>query len=192
MCHKYYFLTNIYKNNIIITGDIKMKKQLFFCLLVILFVQNNNGQTIGDLYIEENTGFSINIPQDWLISNIGPGFVVSEQGRGFRSNINILNQEYSRPVSDRIDELILEFSQDDANLDLVNRAYFTTISGIEGECITFQYLMRQIGRVRVKLYIFPNKSATEIMLIACTVLIINGEKYDSLFDDCLKTFNWER
>jgi hypothetical protein len=43
-----------------------------------------------------------------------------------------------------------------------------------------------------KIYFIPNKRNTAITGITCAVSPAMGTKYDTIFDNCVKTFEWSK
>jgi len=62
---------------------------------------------------------------------------------------------------------------------------------LQGRFITLTGGINDV-RVRQRLYLIQNKNKTAIMVINGTAPFAGGEKYDAIFDECVKTFNWKK
>jgi hypothetical protein len=47
-------------------------------------------------------------------------------------------------------------------------------------------------QVRQRFYFIQNTKGTAIMVISGTAPFFSGDKYDTLFDECVKTFDWTK
>jgi hypothetical protein len=182
-------------------------KKLFvaFCFLGILFVgcistgnvessnQGFNNEIHGELYVERNAGFSMYIPKGWEIRDMNQKYLMAmgPVEDNFSPNINFGDDQYSGAISEYIDAVIAQLSQLYVDLEIFENEKFTTNIGLQGRYITLSGRMNEI-HVRQKLYLMQNKKGTAIMVITGTVLFASGEKYDALFDECVKTFNWTK
>jgi hypothetical protein len=167
-----------------------MKKVFVICcLLAVLFIQNINSQTLGDLYTERD--FTMSMPRGWQTADLGHVYpvIVGPAEGGFTPSIVFGNDAYSGEISDYLDAAILMLQEDLPGFRLINRADFTTTSGLRGGSITYQISMNGIS-MRQKTYVLSNKGGTETMLITCTSPLTNAGNYERIFDECVKTFNW--
>jgi len=163
------------------------------CLLIVLFVQNINSQTLGNLYTEINGGFSMSMPRDWQTIDASQKYliIIGPTENGFTPNINFADDAYSGSLSEYIDAVFLFIRQVYSELTTINRGSFSTSSGLRGEYATIQGRMGEVS-VRQIMYIFPNAGRDKIIFITCTAPIVSGERFDSLFNECVKTFRWTR
>jgi len=171
-----------------------MKKIFVICCLsAVLFVQNINSQTLGDLYIEKNAGFTMSMPLGWQTIDFNQKYlmIIGPTENGYTPNIGFGDDSYTGSMSAYIDEVLLLIRQFYAELTVINRGNFSTDSELRGECVTFQGRMGEIS-VRQKMYIFPNENGSGIIVITCTAPLANGEKFDPIFDECVKTFRWTK
>ena len=164
---------------------------LAFCVLTVLFIQNISGQEMGDLYRERE--FTMSMPSGWQTADVGLGYlqINGPQSGAFAPNIAFRDEAYSGPVSDYIDMIMISYQRLFSNFRLLERSTFRTNIGVAGEYITYQGSMGT-GNVRQKMYVFPNRRGNAIMVITCTVPVTGGERYDSVFDTSIRTFNWTR
>ena len=75
-----------------------MKKTTFVCfILLILFIQNIHSQELGDLYTEENAGFTMSKPQGWQTVDIGMRYlsIIGPLDNDITPNIGFVNDDYS-------------------------------------------------------------------------------------------------
>ena len=171
-----------------------MKKISIVCfLLVFLFAQNISSQTLGELYIENNTGFTMSMPSGWQTTDTGLKYlsILGPLDGGFTPNIGFADEEFSGSVSEYIDAIMNILHLFSTEFILLERSNFRTDSGITGESIKYLLTLGQI-QVRQKMYIVPNRNRTLIMGITGTAPVIGGERYDAIFDASARTFNWTR
>jgi hypothetical protein len=103
-------------------------------------------------------------------------------------NINFVDEEYNGPIADYIDAVIAFLPQLLSNFTVIERGGFTTNDGLTGGKIITQANMNQTA-LRQRMYLFLN-GKDRIMAITATSSQINGEKYDDIFDESVKTFKW--
>jgi len=171
-----------------------MKKIFVICCLsALLFVQNINSQTLGELYIEKNAGFTMSMPWGWQTIDFNQKYlmIIGPAENGYTPNIGFGDDSYTGSISVYIDEVLLLIGQFYAELTVISRDNFSTNSGLRGECATFSGRMGEIS-VRQKMYIFPNESESGIIVITSTAPLANGEKFAPIFDECVKTFRWTK
>jgi hypothetical protein len=184
-------------------------KKLFvlFCLLSILSVsctttstgktgggdQGFNSEIHGDLYVERNAGFSMYVPKGWGTRDMNQKYlmVIGPTVDNFTANFNFGDEKYSGPLSNYLDAVVVQLKRFYTELDVLESGDFTTLKGIEGKYLTLLGRINEI-QARQKLYILPNKGKTAILIITGTAPPDDGERYDLLFDECVKTFNWTK
>ncbi|MDR0472967.1 MAG: hypothetical protein LBH43_04795 [Treponema sp.] len=182
-------------------------KKLFvvFCLLGILLVncastgnvENNNrgfnSEIHGELYIEKNAGFSMHIPKGWEIRDMNQKYlmIIGPVEDNFSPNINFVDEQYSGQIPEYIDAAIALISQFYADLEVIENENFMTNTGLEGSFITLHGRINEI-EVRQKIYVIPNKIKSMVMVITGSASSASGTKFDMLFDECIKTFNWTK
>jgi hypothetical protein len=175
-----------------------------FCLLGILFTscttgnvrddnQGFNREIHGELYIEKKAGFSMYIPKGWEIKDMNQKYlmVMGPLDNNFSPNINFGDEKYSGTISDYADAVITQFSQIYADFEITENENFMTYTSLQGKCIMLLGRLNEI-HVRQRLYLIQNRKQTSIMVIVGTAGFINGDKYDTLFNECVKTFNWTK
>ena len=171
-----------------------MRKTLVvFCFLTAIFIQNINSQTLGDLYTESNAGFTMSMPRDWQAMDLGQKYlmIIGPVENGFTPNFVFADDAYSGSFSEYIDAVILVLGQVYSGLTVINRGNFSTNSGLQGVYVTIQGRIGEIS-VRQKMYILPGLRADVIMTITGSAPLINGERFDSIFDGSVRTFRWTR
>jgi hypothetical protein len=178
-----------------------MKNSFLFCLSAVLLIsyavnagaQSTNSEILGEHYVEKNAGFSIYIPRDWELFDFNQKYLVARSPavNNYSPNITFGDDQYSGPISDYISAVLFLISQLYSDFEIVQKGNFTTHSGLQGEYVTFHGRMNEIS-VRQRLYVIPNSNRTAIMAITGTAGIIHGDMYDSLFDECVKTFDWTK
>ena len=171
-----------------------MKRAIVICcLLAVLFVQNINSQTLGDLYTEKTAGFTMYMPMGWQTMDFNQKYlmIIGQTENGFTPNIGFAGDSFSGSLSDYIDAVFLAIGQFYADLTVISRGDFSTNSGLRGYYATIQGRMGEVD-IRQKVYIFPNASEGGLMVITGTAPIVNGEKFDAVFDESVRTFRWTR
>ncbi|MCL2764114.1 MAG: hypothetical protein FWD40_02385 [Treponema sp.] len=169
-----------------------MKKNVIFCfILLVLFIHNINAQQLGELYSDRT--FSMSMPRGWQTMDFNQKYlsIVGPVDGGLTPNIGFADEDYSGAISGYIDAALALFPLIFSDFTLLARSGFTTNSGITGESITYRATMGSI-QVRQKMYAFPNRDGTSVLIISCTAPLTNGERYDPIFDASVKTFNWTR
>lgn len=170
---------------------------LMACFLLIGCVSQNAKQDIntddfGIHFVEKNGGFSMYAPKDWETLDANQKYLIlmGERENNFSPNINFGDEQFTGTVSEYTDACLELLPQILADFELLERTEFTTNNRIQGECITTQGRINEI-QVRQRVYLIPNKKNTAIMSIVCSVSLIMGAKYDNIFDNCIKTFEWK-
>ena len=160
-------------------------------ILTVLFIQNISSQELGELYRERE--FSMSMPSGWQTVDVGLGYlqINGPQIGAFAPNISFRDEAYSGPASDYIDMIMISYQRLFSNFRLLERSTFRTNIGVTGEFITFQGTMGT-GNVRQRMYVIPNRRGNAIMVITCTVPASEGERYDTVFDAAVRSFNWTR
>jgi hypothetical protein len=185
---------------------LEMKKSfVMYCLLGVLFInctstgsvknndQNINTDILGELYIEKNVGFSMYIPKDWEIREAGQKYlmVMGPTEDNFTPNINFGDEQFSGQISEYIDACIGLIPQIFADFEVTQRENFVTNKGLQGGYITTQARLNEIN-VRQRIYVIPNKRGSIVMAITFSMPPSSGTKYDAIFDECVKTFDWSK
>jgi hypothetical protein len=171
----------------------KMKKTLVICcFLTVFFIQNINSQTLGDVYKESNASFTMSMPSGWQTIDANQKYlmIIGPAENGFSPNIGFADEAYIGSLSDYIDNLVSVLKQFYTGLVVINRGNFSTNSGLQGAYVIIQGRMGQIS-VRQKIYVFPGLKTDEIITIAGSAPSGN-ERFDSIFDECVKTFRWTK
>jgi hypothetical protein len=155
--------------------------------------KNINPDDFGIRFTEASAGFSMYAPKGWKIVDTGQKYkALTGAAEDNFSPIIIFNDEpFTGKISDYIDTCLELFSQILADFELLERTDFTTNSGLQGGCITIQGRLNDI-QARQKIYFIPNKRNTAITGITCAVSPATGTKYDTIFDNCVETFEWSK
>ena len=153
--------------------------------------KNPNPEILGELYIEKNAGFSMYIPINWEIKDMSQKYlmVIGPTEDNFSPNINFVDEEYSGQIPEYIDAVIEFLSSFYADFSVIARDSFTTNKNYKGWFITFQGRINEI-EARQKMFVVHNKLKTSVLVMTGTASAASGSKYDKLFDECMKTFNW--
>ena len=159
----------------------------------IRFRQKNRPELLGKKYIQKKTGFSMFIPKNWNIIENKQTDVIAAGPREnyYIPTIAAIYNKYSGSISALVDGAILEYTsrsqlfQSITDFRVVEKGSFETLQGMQGGFFTIQGKVED-QNVWQKCYFIPNKKGNMAIGIACT----SGNKYDSTFDECIKTFFW--
>jgi len=170
-------------------------KRIFFIsfLLVVLLIQNISSQTLGDLFTERNGGFSMSMPRGWQPMDVGLKYsaIIGNTENGFTPNFTFVDDIFAGSISEYIDATLSALGLFYSDLIIINRGNFSTGSGLQGEYVLIQGRLGEIS-VRQKAYVFPNVKGDGNITITSSAPSINGERFDAIFDECVKTFRWTR
>jgi len=155
--------------------------------------QQINSDILGEIFTEKNGGFSMYIPKGWELKDMNQKYLMpmGQAENDFTANINFGDDQYSGPLSDFGDAVIEYLKKIYTELDVVQKENFVTNSGLKGECVTLLGQLNKIN-VRQRMYLIQNKAGTMVMAITGTAAQESGTKYDSVFDECVKTFSWTK
>ncbi|MCL1818071.1 MAG: hypothetical protein FWG35_04010 [Spirochaetaceae bacterium] len=170
------------------------------CLLGILFmvcISAGNAQPIksdilGELYVEKNAGFTMRVPKNWETKDFNQKYlmVIGQAENNFTPNINFGDEEFTGKILDYIEACIELFPQVFADFEVIQKGEFTTTKGVRGAYMITQGRINEI-KVRQNYYVVPNKRGTAVMTIVGTAPP-GGVKFDAIFAECAKTFEWTK
>jgi hypothetical protein len=161
-----------------------------FLVVSLLFAGTVNAQEAGEHFIEEQGGFEIYGPKGWTVVDAGLQHrtFMGPVDNHFSPNLNFSNEEYDGTIDAFIDALLDFLPQLLSNFNVIERGDFTTTGGLTGVRCTTHANMNQVA-VRQRMYLFLNDNG-RIMVIIATSNQSDGEKYDTLFDESVRTFKW--
>ena len=171
-----------------------MKKTVILPLLIsIVFIQCATLNQQGNLHTDRSGGFSLVKPDGWQAMDVSQKYMalVGPEENGFSPNIILVDEAYSGSISFYMDSAINLISELFTNFRLLDRSAFTTNAGVTGEFIYYTATMGNVS-VRQRMFVFPNRRGNMIMAISCTAPVINGERFEEIFDEAIKTFIWTR
>ena len=105
----------------------------------------------------------------------------------FAVNINFVDEVFTGNLHDYVNSNLTQLETFFQNYRLLSRKIFITNSGIRGECIIINDL--QSFYLKQVLYFLP-ASNNKYYVITCSALDIVSEKYLSVFEECIKTFEF--
>jgi hypothetical protein len=168
----------------------KMKNIVKLFLNIVFIFSSILGFTqTGLREYEYNGNFSYCPPLTWTVIEF-PGLkykvIIGENEGGFTANINFVDEIFYGNLHEYVDISISQFPNYFSGYKLLSRNNFTTNSGIIGECIVVnniqnKYLLKQI------FYILQTPQ-NRYFVITCSVLDSVSEKYLSIFEESIKTF----
>jgi hypothetical protein len=175
-----------------------MKKFFLAFFSAVFFISalysQSSSEILGELFVDENDGFSMYIPIGWEEGNLGSiNIIMGPIDNGFSPNMTfgIEVGEYSGSLTEYIDAVIQVVSTIYTNLKIAEKRSFSTNSGIRGETAVIQGSVNNMT-IRQKLYCFRSKDGSSIMVITGTAVAEHSERYDAVFDACVKTFSWSK
>ena len=172
-------------------------KKLFaaFFLISVIFAScastgNIVSENLGECFIEDSYGFSMYIPKGWIIQKDSErkGLIATGPYEYGTPAIYFTDLQYKGSVSANTDSMINVF-REYPDFELLQRKRFKTNTGLNGEYITYITDTKN-GKIRHKMCFIENKEKTAIRVLIFFVPPEIGDKYDNLFDECAKTFNW--
>jgi hypothetical protein len=149
-------------------------------------------QNLDERHFENTGGYSICPPKSWQFTEVGLKYpvIIGEQQNNFTPNITFVDETVSDvSVTDYIDAVIPMYETLMADVELIHRTDFTTNSNIHGECIIMRARLNAI-EVRQTMYAFLKDNKQVIVFITCTAPVGEGEAYDTIFEESVKTFDW--
>jgi hypothetical protein len=133
-------------------------------------------------------GFSYEPPAGWdTVAFPGLKYKVTHgpAANGFAPNINVVDEIYSGSLSDYADLNMANLKRLMPDLKIIRRDEITTNDRQPGKRVVVED--RQVRmELRQTFYIFGNGSRKYV--VTCSALADGGEKLDSLFEHCVKTF----
>jgi len=171
-----------------------MKKTVLFCfILAVFFIQNAGAQELGGLYTEKKAGFTMSMPKDWQIMDLNQPFlmIIGPEDSGVNPNIGFGREDYKGSISEYIDVLIKLLPAYMSNFSYISRGSIKTTSKLDGEYFIFSCSEGELN-IRMIMYVIQNKKKNAILLVTCAMPLNGEEKYDALYDACVKTLKWTK
>ena len=148
------------------------------------------GQTGARVY--ENKGnFSFQPPSDWSFTEF-PGLkykvAFGPTEKGFATNINFVDETFDGKLTSYVDESLAALKSIFPKFKLLRRETFSTNSGIVGEKIVANN--NQQGFNLTQVFYFIPAPKNKYFVITCSVISSVATKYQSVFDESIKTFEF--
>lgn len=148
---------------------------------------------LGARHIETAGGFSFCVPKGWNARD-RPGMkfkiILGQAADGFSTNINVVDEEFSGVLGDYVTANKLSLTELLKDYQEVSESNFKTES--ENPCIKLTITDEQNGIKLRQAFYFFNGPLGKKLVITCSALAKDGEKFDLLFDASMKTFKLER
>ena len=164
------------------------KLSFFFLILIASFIYAD----VGERYTETEGGYSICPPLYWYIIEI-PGFkyriIYTDPINGFSPNINFINETFYGSLSQYIESANQNLKMVYPDLELMNGETFIINSGIIGYK---QIFINSISGNLLRQFSYCFKSDDKVWIITCTVNNGNGSRFEPIFDESVKTFEFIR
>jgi len=160
-----------------------------FLLMVFLFSPACVFAQTGSRVYESNGNFSYCPPLGWTVREF-PGLkykvVIGGNEGGFAPNINFVDELFDGNLREYVDISISQFPEYFMEYRLLSRNAFKTNSGIAGERIIIANVQNRFSLKQI-FYIFQ-ASQNKYIVVTCSVTDSVSEKYLSVFDESIKTF----
>jgi hypothetical protein len=168
----------------------KNRKMPVFVAVFLLFSSLAFAEN-GTRHYERNGGFSYCPPSGWKISkflNSKYSIVVGPIENKFAANIDFFDEAYDGNIQSYVDEVIdlLELVLDD--YVVLHRYTFITNAGLTGERVIINSTQR--NSFLRQIHYFLQAPDHRHFTITCSVSDSVAEKYLSLFEDSVKTFEF--
>ncbi|HXT42225.1 MAG TPA: hypothetical protein VN887_19615 [Candidatus Angelobacter sp.] len=169
-----------------------MKTISFFAALFILSVPVFAAGT-GERHVEPVGGFSYCPPKDWAVKEV-PGMkykiAFGPAAGGFASNINVVDESFSGPLSDYVKANVQVLTKMFKGLKNLGQTDFKTDSGLNGVRLIIQS-EQQAHLLRQTLFFFDGKGGRKLV-VTCSTLAKGGARLDDTFTASMKTFILEK
>ena len=159
----------------------------------VRFRQTLNTNVLGAKYIEKKAGFTMFMPKGWGTIDAKQKYLMAMGPRenDFFPSIVFADEKFSGSIAVFIDSVIELFSKEFADFKIIEKGSIETLQGIQVDYSLCQGKRNEIN-VRLKVYVVPNKKGNMVMGIGFIVPFASGNKYDLIFDECVKTFVWTK
>ncbi|MCL2721863.1 MAG: hypothetical protein FWD47_11065 [Treponema sp.] len=173
-----------------------MKKTFFIIILlcsVSMIYAAGNKEKHDGRYIEKRN-FSIAVPETWDVLKIRETKYNVLRGtfeNNFAPSINFVDENFNG----NFDVYVEYFMDEIDNLFGENREYivisdFNTINGLRGKLIVIT-TYQQEKLIQFNFFLFPGSNRRN-MVITCTNLAIENARFNELFVNTVRTFEWLR
>jgi hypothetical protein len=173
-----------------------MKRIIVFFVAIVIFLgsaSSINAAGNNERYVERGN-FSIAIPATWTVATIREYKYKILQGtfeNNFTPTINFVDEEFSGQFDEYIEyfrgQIDNTFGE---NLEYIVNSEFITNNGLRGNFIIITSF--QQGRMlQFNFFCFPGNNGKN-MIITCANLANNSAKFNELFVNTARTFEWLR
>jgi hypothetical protein len=160
-----------------------------FLVIVFIFLSTLTFAQTGSRVYEYNGNFSFCPPLGWEVREF-PGLkykiVVGPVEDQFAVNMNFADEIFNGTLRDYINLNLAQLEKFFVIYRLVDRKTFKTNSGITGECVIINDAQQRFYS-RQALYFLPIPN-NKYFVVACSAPDEVFEKYQSIFDESIKTF----
>jgi hypothetical protein len=146
---------------------------------------------------ESGGGFSMCLPDGWTVQTKDDqkyNMMFAPRGDTFTSNINFKDEANSSPLADYVTvsgKYVLDNAEKigATSIKLVDRSDFTTSSRLAGVRVSFTVLYKGI-QIRTIQYYFNGREGQKLV-VTCTELEAEREKFDPIFDRAVRSLRLE-
>ena len=166
-----------------------------FCSCVSKNINDNEGH-----YVERRGGFSILIPDAWQAIEVQDFQYKMLRGaftNNFAPTINFVDEPFNR----QFDEYVIYVTEElqklfGDNIEFIVLSDFITTKGLDGKIIVIT-TYQQEKLIQLSFFLFPGdnrnrRNRGNNIIITCTSLADEHEKYSALFIRTVRTFEWIR
>ena len=160
---------------------------IFFICVSDIYAAEDKGR-----YIEKKGKFSISIPETWQVIEVkGLRYKILRGAfvDDFSPTINFADESFNGQFDEYIvyvnEELKKIFGE---NIEIILQSEFITLKGLKGRIIVIT-TYQQERLIQQSYFCFPGKNRRHI-IITCTNLAVDHEKYNELFHRTVETFEW--
>jgi hypothetical protein len=165
---------------------------LIAVVVFLCFVEKANAAGNKERYVENAGKFSISIPTTWDATKVKGLRYKILRGTfedNFAPSINFSDEAFSGQFYEYIvyikEELNKIFGE---NIEYILQSEFVTLKGLKGEIIVIT-TYQQERLIQQSFFCFPSNNEKNI-IITCVNLAGEYGKYNKLFDETVKTFEW--
>jgi len=176
----------------------KERKILLIVILTIfsflVYIENISAAGKKDKYIEKSGNFSISIPEEWEVITVKGLKYSILRGKfinNFAPTINFSDDTFNGQFDDYIESVHEELEKIfGENIEYILQSEFVTSKGLIGRILVITTFQQEM-LIQQSFFCFPAKN-DRMLIITCTNLASEFEKYNILFNETVKTFEWTR
>ncbi|MBN1760005.1 MAG: DcrB-related protein [Chitinispirillaceae bacterium] len=166
--------------------------KMFTALAILITVYSGTLAEVSPRHVENEGGFSFRAPKGWMFREVpGMRYMVAfgTADNNFNPNINVVDEAFSGSLSEYVDQNIAIMRRMFQQFKLLSRTGFSTDSKLTGEFVTINALQQR--RLLKQYFFLVEGSRGKKLVITCSCPAVASERFDKIFEECLKTFETE-